>query len=90
MVECNNGERTMSLIQELKSRYPVHGFEQDPVSGVIKFTHNDMEITDPFVTDCARFECLPTMEYHITMDDARRIFEHNLPLEATYGPGPQA
>jgi hypothetical protein len=79
----------MSLIQELKSRYPLKGFSQDPETAVISFVHDDMCITDPFSSDCSRFEVLPTMEYHITMADAILIFDHNLPLEATFSNGPQ-
>lgn len=80
----------MSLIQELKSRYPSHEFEQDPITAVISFTFEGMSITDPFVTDCARFATTPEDAYDITVEDARRIFAHNLPLGATYGNVPEA
>ncbi len=49
----------MSLIQDLKRKYPKHEFEMDPVTGVISFTWDDVCITDPFTSDCGRFAASP-------------------------------
>jgi hypothetical protein len=77
----------MHLIQRLKSTYPYKDFQMDPETAVITFEHEGSRIADPFVTDCGRFECLATMEYHIAVEDAVAIFDHNMPLGATFSNG---
>lgn len=70
----------MSLIQDLKAKYPNAGFEQDPESAIIGFSFEDMWITDPFISECGRFS-MPPSYYGIESLDAYKIITHNMPLE---------
>lgn len=75
------------LLKSLRAKYPEHGFERDAVTGVISFSFEDMNITDPFVSECSRF-MVPNGYYGIETPDAVAMFYHNLPLEATYAQPP--
>lgn len=79
----------MELLERLRMRYPNHHFEMDHVTAVISFSYDDMCITDPFSSSCSRFRVSPKAEYGLLTEDAIEIFDHNLPLEATYGPRPE-
>ena len=80
LAEHLEGDLQMSLIQDLKSRYPKHHFNQDPESAIIGWVINDTYCTDPFLMDDGRFSC--TADFHgLDTLDALQIVAHNLPLE---------
>jgi hypothetical protein len=74
----------MSLIQDLKRKYPKHEFEMDPETGVISFTWDSMCITDPFLSDCGRFSCSPG-DRGLESKDAVRILAANMLAEESLG-----
>jgi hypothetical protein len=43
----------------------------------IGFVHEDFFITEPFTTECGRFEVDPTEYYGITKDEAEMIEKYN-------------
>jgi hypothetical protein len=78
----------MRLIDRLKSTYPRHEFQMDPVTAVISFSSDGYSVTDPFASDCGRFPAEPRV-YGLSTADAVEIFGHNMPLGATYSVGPK-
>lgn len=69
------------LLEDLRARYPQKEWYVDPTSGKIGFVHEGMFITDPWLTDCGRFEVDPRLEYGLTIVSAIKIKAHNLPIE---------
>lgn len=57
----------------------------DPNTGyaALGFSINDMFITNPFASECSRFEVNPTDAYGLSMEDATMLVEMNTLLEAT-------
>lgn len=70
-------------LKEAQSRYPHHNFHMDEETGVIGFAHEDMWITDPFISECGRFSMTPNY-YGIDMRTALWMKSHNLPMEASH------
>jgi hypothetical protein len=75
------------LLKRLQAAYPTHGFEllskaecgadAAKPEQIIAFEHSGVCITDPYSSECSRFEVDPTGTYGITAEDARCISAWN-------------
>jgi hypothetical protein len=76
----------MKRLEEVKRQYPAHNFRMDPETSVIGFEFEEMWITDPFISECGRFQLVPSY-YGIDMATALWMHSHNLLAqpEASHG-----
>lgn len=66
-----------TTLQRLRALHPSTGFWMDPISGRVWALIDDMEISDPFLSECGRFTVTPDY-YGLSMKAALLMTEHNM------------
>lgn len=67
----------MRTLEKLKTMAPKIEWSVDPITGAIAAVIDDMEITDPFRSECGRFPATPDY-YGIPTPVALEMMAHNL------------
>lgn len=66
-----------TTLQRLRALHPSTEFGMNPITGRIAAVIDDMEISDPFLSECGRFSVTPDY-YGLSMRAALIITEHNM------------
>lgn len=66
-----------TTLDQLRGIDPKHEYSMDPETALITVTVDDMEIHDPFLSECGRMTCTPDY-YGIPMKAALVMTAHNM------------